>query len=167
MLKKLKERVLNNKVNQITFGVILAIGAFSILSALMSKAENKAPSSSSSQNFTPDTIIPAGYVLIPIELMNSRSLDGIIGEYGIVDLYTAPILEGEKSKKVGDNIKIIRSPYDPSQFAVLILESESELIVKNTGQFTAVIQNPNSKDQSALVKETLSTQKRIAIEYFQ
>jgi hypothetical protein len=33
------------------------------------------------------TFIPAGYVLVPIEVANFEALDSILGQFGIVDLY--------------------------------------------------------------------------------
>ena len=73
-----------------------------------------------------DTFIPRGFVLVPIEIQNLASLDSIVGQFGVIDLYP----EGETTP-VGHNLKLIRSPRDPSQFAVMVSEQDSREIVKH------------------------------------
>lgn len=35
------------------------------------------------------TFIPDGHQLIPIEIANYEALDSVLGQYGVIDLYTA------------------------------------------------------------------------------
>lgn len=89
------------------------------------------------------TYIPAGFVLVPIEVANYESLDSILGNYGIVDLYIAPETPGKRAVKVAEHLKILRAPLNPSHFAVLVKDSESANLVEHTGPFTVVVKNPN------------------------
>jgi hypothetical protein len=108
-----------------------------------------------------DTYIPKGFVLVPIEIANSESLNSLIGEVGgLVDLYLVNNHEGQKQtkKKIASRIKIIKAPLNPQQYAVLVKESESASILTTPGPFIAVIQNPESG-----LTEIMKTQKP---EYF-
>lgn len=88
-----------------------------------------------------DTFIPDGFVLVPIEIQNLPSLESMVGQYGVVDLYsngeTTPIARG---------LRLIRSPRDPSQFAVLVPQERSHEIVKaSLKPMQVVVQNPSQK----------------------
>lgn len=98
-----------------------------------------------------DTVIPAGYVLIPIEISNLEALDSLIGSHAIVDLFSSPQLE-KRSKKVADNVRLLRAPLNPSQFAVLIAEDDSELFFQNDGPYRVVIQNPSQQDRTHVTR---------------
>lgn len=91
---------------------------------------------------TASTYIPAGFVLVPIEVANYESLDSILGKFGVVDLYSAPLDPAQRPKKVATKIKILRAPLNPNHFAVLARDQESEKILSFTGPFTVVVQNP-------------------------
>jgi hypothetical protein len=112
---------------------------------------------------TASTMIPAGYVLVPIEVANYESLDSILGKHGVVDLYVGEDGTKTRQRKVAERIKILRAPLNPSHFAVLAPENESARIVSHQGPFTVVVQNPNrpsgtrfvnSPDESALSGRT-------------
>ncbi len=104
-----------------------------------------------------DTFIPSGFVLVPIEVQNLASLDSIVGQFGVVDLYT----ENEKNP-LATGLKLIRSPRDPSQFAVMVPERFSKEVVKYSSKpFMVVVQNPN-QDKSEMRKN--AQQKRIVWE---
>lgn len=98
-----------------------------------------------------DTVIPSGFVLIPIEISNLEALDSLIGRYAIVDLFSAPNLS-QRSKKVADNVRLLRAPLNPSQFAVLIADSESELFFANDGPYRVVIQNPDKNEETKVTQ---------------
>lgn len=91
-----------------------------------------------------DTFIPAGFVLVPIEIDNKNGLDGIIHQFAVVDLYTAAI-EGKPSKLIARRLRLMRAPLDTSQFAVLAPEAEAPALVKEPGPFYVMVQNPNQK----------------------
>ena len=103
-----------------------------------------------------DTYIPEGFVLLPIELSNASSLDGLLEAKGVVDLYTAGRSGWEKTAEA---IKIIRSPRKPDHFAVLVPEEKIRFLIQKFQSFHAVIQNPNKKGvriQHARVKNKRS-----------
>ena len=89
---------------------------------------------------TADTLIPAGFVLVPIEVQNFESLDSILGQYGIVDLYQAPLKSGGRPYRVASHIKILRAPLNPSHFAVLVNEADSVALIASQHPFTVVVQ---------------------------
>jgi hypothetical protein len=89
------------------------------------------------------TLIPAGFVLVPIEVSNYESLDSILGKFGIVDLYTPPEKPGGKPIKAAEHVKILRAPLNPNHFAVMVHENESARLVSFNGSFTVIVLNPN------------------------
>ncbi len=91
-----------------------------------------------------DTFIPAGFVLVPIQLSNAEALDSIIGARGVVDLFVPDLKHPGHSKKVAEHIKIIRAPLNPSQFAVLVNEQQSPSLVHYDGAYFAIVQNPDA-----------------------
>lgn len=88
------------------------------------------------------TLIPAGYVLVPIEVANYESLDSILGKFGLVDLYVPSDDPKKTARKIASHLKILRAPLNPSHFAVLAKESESSRLVASNGPFIVVVQNP-------------------------
>jgi hypothetical protein len=87
-----------------------------------------------------DTFIPSGFVLLPIEIQNLNALDGVIGSFGVVDLY----VPGE-TKPLAHNIKILRSSKNSDQFSVLVPETQSAQLVKASQHpLFAIVQNPKS-----------------------
>jgi hypothetical protein len=118
---------------------------------------------------TASTFIPAGFVLVPIEVANYESLDSILGQFGVVDLYRTSSDERSKPVKVATHVKILRAPLNPSHFAVLAPENESQKLVTYSGPFTVVVQNPN-RSGTRFVKDppdrtlTLKRVSRIQVE---
>ncbi|MBE8163365.1 MAG: hypothetical protein HAW63_05195 [Bdellovibrionaceae bacterium] len=92
------------------------------------------------------TFIPEGFVLIPITLLNTESLNGLIGKWGWVSLYSS--LMGENKKPIVSSIRIIRSPKNPNQFAVLAPENKSSLILAHTAPLIAVIQSEKARSKT-------------------
>jgi hypothetical protein len=90
---------------------------------------------------SPDTFIPAGFVLVPIEIQNLQNVDSMIGNYGIVDIYN-----GKKTEPVLSGARIIRSPLDPTQFAVMVSDSDAPLLIAETHEpLRIVLQNPDTQ----------------------
>jgi hypothetical protein len=90
------------------------------------------------------TFIPAGYVLVPIEVANFESLDSILGKFGVVDLYLPSEDPKARPRKVAERVRILRAPLNPSRFAVLARENDSPRLVSHGGPFTVVVQNPDT-----------------------
>ncbi len=88
-----------------------------------------------------DTIIPRGFTLIPIEIQNYEALDSVFGNYGIVTLYSVPESGQGQPKKLAERVKMLRAPQNPTQFGVLIRESDSDLIAGQIGPVFVVLHN--------------------------
>lgn len=86
-----------------------------------------------------DTLIPKGYVLVPIELANLNAVAGLINQYGVIDLYGGD--SPENSVQIATRIKILRAPLNPNHYAVLVPEDLSKQIMRFKGPFWASIQN--------------------------
>ena len=98
----------------------------------------------SKESFQIDTIIPNGYVLIPIKLLNAQAISSVIGSHGVADIYTT--LNHEKSKLLFAKAKIIKSiEGDDSTFSILVRESKARLLSSNETPFFAAVQNPKAK----------------------
>lgn len=157
-LKKLKTFILSkDQKNKIFLGAFLLLGLVSLL--LPTKpSETPQPPSPANENSV-DTYIPRGYVLVPIELANANSLGSLLSDTGgVVDLY---LPQGKASVKVASKLKILKAPYNPELYAVLVREQESSKLLSYTGPFVAVVQNPDEKGQ-----KLVDTQRsKISIEY--
>ncbi len=68
------------------------------------------------------TYIPKGHSLIPLQLVNQRSLGSLIENFGWIDLYSATTSESgyKKGPKIVKKIRILRAPLDPSQFGIIV-----------------------------------------------
>lgn len=91
------------------------------------------------ENKSVDTYIPAGFVLVPLDLVNIESLNSFIGDHGVVDLFQS--LDGQKGKKIASKIKVIRAPLNPQLYAALIPEKSAQELLSHAGPFLAVVQN--------------------------
>lgn len=150
----------NNLKNKHLYIAFVALGALCLISSLQSPTaptivEEKAASSV-------DTFIPAGLVLVPIEISNAESLASLVGEMGgVVDLYLASNDQRKGGLKVAAKVKLVRAPLNPQQYAVLIREDEGPRLMSYAGPFIAVIQNPDAKG----TKLSQTGKKSIRIEY--
>ena len=109
-----------------------------------------------------DTLIPAGHVLIPIELANADSVSALMDHYGVVDLYSGSInMVG--TKKLASKVKILRAPLNPNQYAVLVPENLSNHMMSLSGPFWAVVQNRDTKQDTYNDKKPAA----VRIEYHQ
>lgn len=99
------------------------------------------------------TLIPAGQVLVPIEVENYEALDSILGPYGFVDLFSA---NGRHRQLLARNVKILRAPQNPSHFAVLVNENEAGALLKTSERFYVVVQG-RPRDGMELVNKRIKT----------
>lgn len=149
------QQLKNNKHLVIAFGVLMIVMALNAQTA--SKLEPIA------DRVEIDTIIPKGYVLVPLNLENKEAISSVIQNFGLIDLYTGNPESG-KSKKIANRIKIIRAPYNPNLFAVLVKDDLSERIMNESGLFYAVIQNKSELEGNNEINAE-RTKKQIHIEY--
>jgi hypothetical protein len=112
-----------------------------------------------------DTILPKGYILFPIRLENIEAIQGVIHQFGIIDVYTAN-QPGRPSKKVLSKVKILQAPYNPNEYALLLAESLSSKMMTEVGPFLGVIQNRSVSTDITEAKPKIES-KNIHIEYQQ
>lgn len=128
--------------------LIVAFFALGALSLVLSHKEQPAemPTITEKNITSPDTFIPRGYVLIPLELTNAESLNSLVGDIGgVVDLYLANTEHQKGGLKVGSKLRLLRAPLNPQQYAVLVKENDSPRLLSHAGPFIAVVQNPDEK----------------------
>lgn len=123
--------------------LFLLSGASALLFELKSSKATEAQATDSQASVSPDTYLPEGFVLIPLQIANFEALDGLLGANGVVDLFTVSESTSGASRRVASHIKIIRAPQNPGQFAAVAAEEQADLIVKAGGPFFAIVQNPN------------------------
>ena len=147
-LERIKKSVLENKILFVALVILIIFNCFLGLTSKKT-AEPTAP-------IQADTIIPAGHVLMPIQLINIESIKGLIVQFGVIDLYVAGT-PSSSGKKLASRIKILRAPLNPNEFAVLVPEALAETIMKANGYFTGVVQNrfvAEGKNQTVTKKES-------------
>lgn len=158
-LVKYKDKLKNSSLKQ-----QLSIAfALSLLSFLVFNNKGKVPSSKKhidqKLELNMNTFIPAGFVLIPINLLNGESLNGLIGKWGWISLYSS--LPNQNTKPIVSSIRVLRSPKNPNQFAVLAEERKSSLILAHTAPLIAVIQSLKTKKTKFTVKKNIKKNKII------
>lgn len=114
---------------------------------------------------TPDTLIPKGHVLVPIELENIEAITGLIENYGVIDIFLGKKLS-QKSQKILSKVKIIRAPYNPNKFAILLNDETAKNFMKFDGPFIGTIQNKSEVNTNTSVQNNETKKNRkIDIEY--
>jgi hypothetical protein len=93
-----------------------------------------------------DTFIPKDHVLIPIEIENISALNALIDKFSLADLYkTSATDASDVSERGGElivsNIKLLRAPLDPNEFAVLIHKSRAKWLMKIGFKYRVVLRN--------------------------
>lgn len=140
MNSKLKELIKNEKVR--FTAVFIMLGLISFLFSL----KTEAPAEQTPQKQVEvDELIPEGYFLLPLELTNREALVSMIGDTSIVDLFTIHPQTLNPQKKIASRVKLIKSPKNPDQFALLLEESNTMDILKHSGPYFATIQNRKNR----------------------
>ena len=145
-LIKFKERFSfkKNDTNNIRaialFAMVLGLIAFLLQ---FTRAGEKSPQVSERfENI--DVFIPEDQTLVPIKVANSEALDQIIGPYGVVDLYSVPLNDGERAVRIAYKVKLIRSSGQSEHFSVLMPADQAHRITGVQGGFYVSVRNPNS-----------------------
>ncbi len=89
-----------------------------------------------------DTYIPQGYVLVPLEIQNSKNLDSIIGNKAVVDLYGKNPDE-KATRRIGSALRLLRSPQKASEVSILIPETEVPRVLSQDRLYWVAVHNPN------------------------
>lgn len=85
--------------------------------------------------------IPAGTSLININALNSDSLDSIIGEKAVVNVYL-PNLKGQKPTLLIRQARAVKSSQNSSHFAILVPENKVENLLKYGHDFILTLASP-------------------------
>lgn len=138
--------------NKILLGTLFALGFI----AWMGSCQHSTTSTNSEQTALPaiDTLIPKGYVLVPIELANAEPLSSLIGSTAVVDLYLSSNEKTKTGHKIGSHLKLVRAPLNPQLFAILVRDSESGKILAQPGPYFAVIQNHQQNNSEIRSKDS-------------
>lgn len=153
------KKIYSQKKDKILFAVLLLL-IVSAMALPMSKSETTAHAAPPEA----DTLIPNGFVLVPIELENQRSLDSIVGSHAIVNLYKGSQLTDQKGKLVARHLRLLRAPLNPEQFAVLVPENDVAQFATPAAKFYAVVEN-RRRQEAATVSDSVRVKRQV--EYFQ
>lgn len=127
--------------------LLVAFFGFGLL-AILTSSRNSAPQPQEVPRVeSVDTMIPKGFILVPLELENIEQIGSLIGNSGVVDLYTGGA-QTKSRKLVASRVKVIQAPLNPQVYAALIPESEGSVIQNYLGPFRAVVQNPGQNGSS-------------------
>lgn len=161
-MKLVFEKLLPAKKQQLwmALGLIGAALVVSILWDQRSRADDSTKIEPESIE-TAATYIPAGFVLVPIEVANYESLDSILGKFGVVDLFVSSDDPTKRPRKLAERVKILRAPLNPNHFAVLVPETESQKIVAYSGALTVVVQNPRQDGPGLVLPDTQTPRPRL------
>lgn len=105
-----------------------------------------------------DTMIPKGFVLIPIEVSNLSTLSEVLSQTATGDLYYR---NSNKSVLVAKFLQILRSPRNPNKISVLAPENIASEIFKYKGPFHVALKNPKFKNDSKKAKSVKKYKSRI------
>ncbi len=162
--KSIEERLTATfKISALELRMILgAILLASLIIALMGGKEEAGPNTTRELEIS--TLIPSGFVLVPIQLKNFESVDSILGPFGVVDLFTEA--KSGQTRWIVRDIKILRAPKNPSLFAVLAPQDRAPLIIQadEIGLF-AVIKNNSSRGTEFVEAQTEVKKKQTRITY--
>lgn len=143
--------------------LIIAAITVTVVSAFVPKTSSVTDGTNSTGESV-DTLIPYGFVLVPIQVQNEQALDGLIGAFGLVDLFTPSTEPGRGGTRVAHNVKILRAPNNPSQFAVLVPEEMAPRIVRGESGYFVMVQNPKVKERVQLDNSKKTKRRLISVE---
>jgi hypothetical protein len=92
--------------------------------------------------------LPEGYVLAPIDPVNSDSLDSIFDQHGFADLYQAGPA-GERGRRIARGLPLIRAPRNPKRFAVVVPEQQVGVLAELNEPVTVILRKSPSKATGA------------------
>ena len=159
--------------HKVSYGLVVVTALTALALFLSHRPDESSDEVVDKVQASPDTFIPNGYVLIPITVSNFESLNALVSQYAIVNLYAVnhpgSFADGalplnRKVKTVAERIKLIRSPLNPDKFAVLAPEVKAEALIRHSGEFFVTVQNPTIQEQVSVNREV---KKRNRIEYLE
>lgn len=157
VILQLKENLLDAEKPYWILGSILIMGMILLLSHNQKKSSDDSLGAHTS-TMPLDTFVPSGYVLVTLQLTNGESIDSMMGNYGMVDLYPAnsnEFIQDDNDKSfnshqnlaaspIATHLRIIRAPNNQKLFGVLVPEGSRTLIQLLAVPVFAVIQRPDA-----------------------
>jgi hypothetical protein len=135
--------------------------AAALLLAAFVQASSSGPASTT--DFEIDTYIPQGYVLVPITVQNSESVDSMFGSYGMVDLYALNENGRAQNHPLLRSVKMLRAPRNPQLFGILVPEEGAAHVMRAGSAFAVVVLN-RSERGTVFEKSTRKVRRQIIIE---
>lgn len=153
-IKMKKIELLKTLLSKKLTSILLFSLGLTIFAIMIKSLTNKPLKASETEiSLTPDTFIPEGYVLVPIAVSNYNSLNGLVHQFAIVNLYTTFKETRQNPKLVAASVKLIRSSVDANHFAVLVKQNDSFSIIKQNQEFFVTIQNPKHGDEIKVLRD--------------
>lgn len=100
-----------------------------------------------------DTIIPKGFVLVPIEIQNREPLEALVQNFAVVDLHTLSNTAERVGEIVATRVRLLRAKQNPREFAVLIPEQSAKDVLRHQGKFWVVLKNRNEGETEVPIKQ--------------
>lgn len=125
---------IRNSFYIVIFIIILILSLFlkrNFESPLAGKKEIVSPDNNA------EVFIPKGLVLVPVELVNSEAIGQLLGGFGYINLYTSDA--SGPTSLILSNAKLLQAPLNPTVYAVLVTESEAQLVMSQSGPYRAVL----------------------------
>ena len=119
-------------------GSILVLSIVSYFIPFFQKSEK-------SQKVSLDTLVPKGFVLVPIDILNGKDIMNLIGSHGVVDLYSYSKRTDLPKEQIAKSIKILPPEMEEGLFVALVPEQEVNKLFEYSPPFYAVIQNPQKQ----------------------
>ena len=165
IITKFKEKLpgLGSEAGINTIAVVaMALGLIAFLTQFGRSGEKSQVNEQVTESI--DIFIPEGQSLVPIRVANNGSLNQIIGQYGVVDLYSTPLGPGEKAFRIAYKVKLVRSPGNSEHFNVLLPADEAYRITGYPGEFYVSVRNPKSIGTRFVKKKSKVTKRTIVFE---
>lgn len=148
------------KINN-TQQIIIYISITAFIGLAIWRIDNAPVKEHKPTNYNLHTEIPRGYNLYALEIDNFESINAIVDDFALVNLYQ--VHDNKRSQLALQKVKLIRSPKDPRYFAVLATNTELELLTSFPGPFKVALQNPNSPNKN-IVKKNIIKKRIIVLE---
>ena len=107
-----------------------------------------------------DEFIPNNFVLVSIKIVNSSDILALIGDYGVVDLYSYTDETQQAGQQVAKALKVVPTKSEDMHFAAIVPEKDIRYLLEYKGPFYAVVQNPK-KQSSQILKKRVKPQLKI------
>ncbi len=153
-----KNELLSQRSILISFVLTMGLSAFWIQN---SSNGDPSPMKNRTTQARIDTLIPDDKTLIPIRVINYESLDQIIGNHGVVDLYSAPEHSGQKSRLIATSVQLLNISENEGYFNVLIASDQAPALTAYSGEFIVGIRNPNLVGTEIVKEKSVPKKRRV------